>query len=59
MLKKLVEPERTQAIWRLCVAYWISKPIRGQAHALAHVPTPTTLSTPPTHKYVILIAFPL
>ena len=43
--KNIVKPERTQTIWRLCVAYWISKPTRAQIRACARAPTPTH---PPT-----------
>ena len=48
----MVEPERTQKIWRLRVAHWISK----QEQARARAPTPTN---PHAHaqKYVILVAF--
>ena len=42
----MVEPERTQTIWRMRVAYSISKPKRAQAHTSANAPTPTHL---PTH----------
>jgi hypothetical protein len=35
MSTNMVEPERTQTIWDLRVAYWISKPTRSQA-ALVH-----------------------
>jgi hypothetical protein len=61
----MVQPERTQAIRRLRVAYWINKATRSQAHARARAPTPTDADTwirmtSPTHtlKYVTLIAFP-
>jgi hypothetical protein len=37
MSKNMVELERTHTIWRLRVAYWISK----QAHVRALAPTPT------------------
>ena len=37
MSKNVVEPERTQTIWRQRVIYIISE----QAHACAHTPTPT------------------
>ena len=40
MLKKLVEPDRPQKIWRLRVAYRISKPTCAQAHDCARAPTP-------------------
>jgi hypothetical protein len=40
MSKNMLEPERTQTIWRLRVAYWISKPTRMHAR---------------TQKYVILL----
>ena len=45
MPKNLVEPERTQTIWRLSAAYWISKPTRAQVHARAHAPTHTDART--------------
>ena len=49
MSKNLMEPERTQAIWRLRVAYWVSKPTRTQAHAraclLTHIHTHTDART--------------
>jgi hypothetical protein len=32
MSKNMVEPERTQTIWRLRVEYWLSKPSRTRAH---------------------------
>ena len=66
MSKNVVEPEKTQKIWRMGVAYWISK----QAHARARAPTLTHTHThththalthvrASTHaqKYVILTAF--
>ena len=49
MSKNMVKPERTQTIWRLLVAYWVSKPTRTQAQARACVPTPQT--APPTHTH--------
>ena len=42
MSKNMVEPEKTQTIWRLRVAYWISTPTRARTH---------------TQKYVIFTAF--
>ena len=45
MSQHMVEPERTQTIWRLRVAYWISKPKRAQAYARARAPTPTHQNT--------------
>jgi hypothetical protein len=39
MSKNMVELERPQTIWRLRVAYWVSKDTRAQAHALAGSPT--------------------
>ena len=39
MSKNMVEPERTQTIWRLRVACWLSKPTRAQAHTRACAPT--------------------
>ena len=48
MSKNLVEPERTQTIWRLRVAYWISKPTRAWRHARPCAPT---LTLPPTLSY--------
>jgi hypothetical protein len=46
MLKNILEPERTQVIGPLSVAYWISKATRAQEHTHTH-----------TEKCVILIAF--
>jgi hypothetical protein len=40
MSTNMVQPERTQTIWRPRLAYWISKPTRAQAHARARAPTP-------------------
>ena len=59
MSKNVVDPEGTQTIWRVRLAYSISKPIRAQAHARACAPTPIQQTHPHTHthKYVILIAF--
>ena len=58
----------SQTIWRLRMAYWISKTRRAQAHARArahppahhtHTRTRTHASIlPHTQKYVIFIAFP-
>ena len=48
MSKNMVEPERTPTIWRLRVAYWISKPTRSQAHARARAPKTTH---PLTHTH--------
>jgi hypothetical protein len=42
----MVEPERTQTIWRLRVAYWISKPTRAKEHARIRAST-----FPPTHTH--------
>ena len=42
--KNIVQPERMQIIWRLRVAYRISKPTCAQAHTRVRAPTPT-----PTH----------
>jgi hypothetical protein len=39
--KNVVKPERMQTLWRLSVAYWLSKHTRTQAHARAREPTPT------------------
>ena len=61
MSKNMSEPERTQTIWRLRVAYWISKCTRSQVHARARAPTPThppTYTHTRTHRYLIVIAFP-
>ena len=46
MSKHMVEPERTQTIWRLRVAYWVRKPTHAQAHARARAPTLTKPTTP-------------
>jgi hypothetical protein len=55
--KNLVEPERTQKIWRLRVAYWISKSTRARPHGRPRISTPTHPSTsPPPHTHT-LIAF--
>ena len=61
----MAQPERTQAIRRLRVAYWINKATRAQAHARARAATPTDADTrirmtSATHtlKYATLIAFP-
>ena len=46
MSKNMVEPERTQTIWRLSVEYWISKPTRSQhTPALLHRHLPTHTHT--------------
>ena len=45
MSKNMVEAERTQTIWRLGVAYWISKSTRVQTHARSRAPTPTNSAT--------------
>jgi hypothetical protein len=52
----MVEAERTQKIWRLRVAYWISNATCVHAHDSARAVRPH----PHTHtqKYVALIAFP-
>ena len=59
MSKNVVEPERPQmAMWR-CVACWISKATRAQAHAIARAAFLTRARTRTrAQKYVILIAFP-
>ena len=46
MSKNMVEPERTETIWLLHLAYWISKPTRAQAHACACASTPARTHTP-------------
>ena len=51
MSKNVVVPDRPQTIWRMRVAYWISKATRAQAHARARVPTPTY-----THTYALISA---
>ena len=69
--KNIVQPERMQIIWRLRVAYRISKPTCAQAHTRVRAPTPTPTHTAArtnthtlphahahTQKYVIIIAFP-
>jgi hypothetical protein len=69
MSKNMEEPKRTQTIWRLRVAYWITKqskhtpvlvhphPLPTRARAHTHTETRThTLSVAHTQKYVILIA---
>jgi hypothetical protein len=50
MSKNVVEPERPQTIWRLRVAYWISKVRRAHANARARAPTPPP-PHPPTHTH--------
>ena len=66
----MVEPKRTQTVWRWGVAYRISKVTRAQAHARPRAPIHPThadhartrmlsQTRAPTHTYVILIAFPL
>ena len=45
------EPEKTQKIWRMCVACWISKATRGKAHERAGVLTLTR-----THVYACIHA---
>jgi hypothetical protein len=47
--KNIVNPERTQTIWRLCVVYWISKPTRAQIRACARHPPARTHAH--THTY--------
>jgi hypothetical protein len=37
--KDMLEPERTQTIWRLRVAFWISKFTRAKIHACDRAPT--------------------
>ena len=49
MPKNVVEPERTQTIWRLSVAYWISKATREQAHVRARTPKHTHARTQCSH----------
>ena len=41
MFKNIVKPQRTKTIWRLRVAYWISKLTRAQAQVRVRTPTPT------------------
>ena len=50
MSDNMMEPEKTQIIWRLRVAYWISKPTRSREHACVCVPTPS-LSLTHTHTH--------
>jgi hypothetical protein len=50
MLDNMMEPERTQIIWRLRVAYWISKPTRSREHTCVCAPTPS-LSLTHTHTH--------
>ena len=45
MSKNLVEPERTQTIWRMRIACWVRKATRAQAHAIARALTPTHTRT--------------
>ena len=47
MSKNMVEPGRPQTIWRMPVAWWISKATHVQAHAQArtHTPAPTHMHT--------------
>ena len=56
MSKNMVQPERTQTIWRLRVAYWIGKLTRAQVHARAHAPTHRNARCHP-QKHVTFIAF--
>ena len=57
----MVEPQRPQALWRLRVAYWISKTRRAQANARSRAPTPIRALAPAhIHRrtiYVTLTAF--
>jgi hypothetical protein len=57
MSKNMVEPERTPTIWRLHVAYWISKPTRPRSCTHMHLPPPHTHTHTDMQKYIILIAF--
>ena len=50
--KDMLEPERTQTIWRLHVAFWISKLTRAKVHARDRAPTHRhTHTRGRTHEY--------
>jgi hypothetical protein len=49
MSKTIVEPGRSQTIWRLRVTYWISKPTSAQAHARPRALAPPTKTHTRTH----------
>ena len=54
--KHVVQPERTQTIWRLRVAYWISKPTCAQAHACVLAATYThTHARTHTHAHALAL----
>ena len=50
--KNIVEPERSQTVWRLCVAYWISKASRASTNS--HRCTQTHRHT---HSHALVHAF--
>ena len=62
MSKNFVQPKATNdvIIWRIRVAYWISRATYAHMHAHAHAPGIHTLACThaQTQEYVILIAFP-
>jgi hypothetical protein len=47
----MVERKRSQTIWRLRVAYWISKTTRAQASVHPHPPPPHTHTHSLTHTH--------
>jgi hypothetical protein len=70
MFKNIVKPQRTKIIWRLRVAYWISKLTRASTgsrpYTHTHIHTRThdrtrmfspTLARAHTQKYIIHVAF--
>jgi hypothetical protein len=52
MSKNMAEPESQQTIWSMRTAWWITKAMRAQAHALASTPTPACTRT---EIYLLLV----